>query len=124
MLKGGNKMKTPFSRKAVSLAAVVIGNFLYAFTVKAFLMPAGLVTGEAARPDSHSLRGEPGDWLLLVTDGILCGREDGWLQELLLGYQGTAPEELAGKVLAAAQDLQEGEDDATVIALRLDKAQP
>jgi len=38
-------MKTPFSRKAVSLAAVVIGNFLYAFTVKAFLMPAGLVTG-------------------------------------------------------------------------------
>ncbi len=87
-------------------------------------LPAGLVTGEAARPDSHSLRGEPGDWLLLVTDGILCGREDGWLQELLLGYQGTAPEELAGKVLAAAQDLQEGEDDATVIALRLDKAQP
>ena len=40
-------------------------------------LPAGLVTGDAARPDSHSLRGEPGDWILLVTDGILCGREDG-----------------------------------------------
>ena len=83
-------------------------------------LPAGLVTGEAARPDSHTLRGEAGDWILLLTDGILCGREDGWLQELLLGYRGTEPGELAGKVLAAAQDLWEGEDDATVIALRLD----
>ncbi|MBR2491609.1 MAG: SpoIIE family protein phosphatase [Ruminiclostridium sp.] len=87
-------------------------------------LPAGLVTGDAARPDSHSLRGEPGDWILLVTDGILCGREDGWLQELLLGYRGTEPGELAGKVLAAAQDLWEGEDDATVIALRLEENRP
>ena len=82
------------------------------------------MTGDAARPDSHSLRGEPGDWILLVTDGILCGREDGWLRELLLGYRGTEPGELAGKVLAAAQDLWEGEDDATVIALRLEENRP
>ena len=87
-------------------------------------LPAGLVSGESARPDSHSLRGEAGDWILLVTDGILCGREDSWLQELLLGYRGTDPGELAGKVLAASQDLWEGEDDATVIALRLDKNHP
>lgn len=86
-------------------------------------LPAGLVTGEAARPDSHSLRGEPEDWILLVTDGILCGREDGWLRELLLGYRGSDPGELAGKVLAAAQDIQEGEDDATVIAVRLEKSE-
>ena len=87
-------------------------------------LPAGLVTGEAARPDSHALRGEAGDWILLLTDGVLCGREDGWLQELLLGYRGTEPGELAGKVLAASQDLWEGEDDATVIALRLEENRP
>ncbi|MBR5534177.1 MAG: SpoIIE family protein phosphatase [Ruminiclostridium sp.] len=84
-------------------------------------LPAGLVTGAAARPDSHSLRGEAGDWIILLTDGILCGREDGWLQELLLGYRGVEPGELAGKVLGASQDLWEGEDDATVIALRLEE---
>ena len=38
-------MKKNIFRLLPSLAAVVIGNFLYAFTVKAFLMPAGLVTG-------------------------------------------------------------------------------
>ena len=38
-------MKKDISRLLPSLAAVVIGNFLYAFTVKAFLLPAGLVTG-------------------------------------------------------------------------------
>ena len=38
-------MKKNISRLLPSLAAVVTGNFLYAFTVKAFLMPAGLVTG-------------------------------------------------------------------------------
>ena len=38
-------MKNSVFGKAASLAAVVAGNFLYAFTVKAFLMPAELVTG-------------------------------------------------------------------------------
>lgn len=38
-------MKKDLSQLLPSLAAVVIGNFLYAFTVKAFLLPAGLVTG-------------------------------------------------------------------------------
>ena len=38
-------MKKNIFRLLPSLAAVVAGNFLYAFTVKAFLMPAGLVTG-------------------------------------------------------------------------------
>lgn len=38
-------MKKEISRLLPSVAAVIIGNFLYAFTVKAFLMPADLVTG-------------------------------------------------------------------------------
>ncbi len=32
-------------QKVISLTAVAAGNFLYAFTVKLFLLPAGLVTG-------------------------------------------------------------------------------
>ena len=38
-------MKKEMSKRIPALAAVVAGNFLYAFTVKAFLLPADLVTG-------------------------------------------------------------------------------
>lgn len=38
-------MKKDISRLLPSVAAVIAGNFLYAFTVKAFLLPSGLVTG-------------------------------------------------------------------------------
>ena len=38
-------MKQEMSKRIPALAAVVAGNFLYAFTVKAFLLPADLVTG-------------------------------------------------------------------------------
>ena len=38
-------MKEKMFRLLPALAAVAAGNFLYAFTVKAFLMPAELVTG-------------------------------------------------------------------------------
>lgn len=38
------------------------------------LLPAGIVTGEQAKPDVHRFRGEQGDWIVMVTDGILCGR--------------------------------------------------
>lgn len=38
-------MKQKLTQHLPALAAVIAGNFLYAFTIKAFLMPAGLVTG-------------------------------------------------------------------------------
>lgn len=54
-------------------------------------LPAGIVTGEQAKPDVHRFRGEQGDWIVMVTDGILCGREDIWIRDLMTAYQGTAP---------------------------------
>lgn len=84
-------------------------------------LPAGIVTGQQAKPDLHKFRGEQGDWVLMLTDGILCGREDHWLRELLAGYQGTSPGELAEKVLKESQARHRGEDDGTVIAVLLEK---
>ncbi|MDY3992254.1 MAG: SpoIIE family protein phosphatase [Evtepia sp.] len=84
-------------------------------------LPAGILPGDQARPDSHSFRGEQGDWILLITDGILCGREDDWLRELLAGYQGTSPGELAEKILRESEERCQGEDDGTVIAVHLEK---
>lgn len=39
------ELKNGWYQRITSLAAVVAGNFLYALTVKLFLLPAGLVTG-------------------------------------------------------------------------------
>lgn len=85
-------------------------------------LPAGVLTGERARPDTHRFRGERGDWIVLVTDGILCGREDHWLQELLSGYEGGSPGELAGKILRESEARYQNEDDGTVIAVHLERS--
>lgn len=85
-------------------------------------LPAGIVTGEKAKPDVHSFRGETGDWVVMVTDGILCGREDIWIRDLLTSYQGDSPSDLAQRILRQSQEICQGEDDGTVLALRLERS--
>ncbi len=83
-------------------------------------LPAGILAGARSQPDSHSFRGQQGDWVVMLTDGVLCGREDDWLRRLLLDYQGTSPGELAERVLRESEEQCQGEDDGTVIAVRLE----
>jgi stage II sporulation protein E len=85
-------------------------------------LPAGTATGKGAKPHCREFRGQAGDWLVLVTDGILCGREDTWLRERMESYHGTSPGELAQIILRQSQDLHGGEDDSTVIAVRLEQS--
>lgn len=82
-------------------------------------LPAGIVTGEQARPDQHKFRGEAGDWIVMVTDGILCGREDVWIRDLMSGYQGDSPSDLAQRILQQSGEMCQGEDDGTVLAVHL-----
>lgn len=84
-------------------------------------LPAGVLAGAAAQPDSHAFRGQAGDWVVMLSDGVLCGREDDWLRELLAAYRGTSPGELAERILQESRTRCQGEDDSTVIALRLEK---
>lgn len=84
-------------------------------------LPAGVLLGEQAKPDAHRFRGEKEDWIVLITDGVLCGREDDWLKDLIRQYGGTSPGELAEKILQESEGKNQGEDDATVIAVRLEK---
>lgn len=83
-------------------------------------LPAGVLPGDSSGPDSHGFRGEEGDWILMTTDGVLCGQEDDWLRRILAGCERAAPEELANRVLQASQEQFQREDDSTVIALRLE----
>ena len=82
----------------------------------------GLVAarGRGPKPDVHRFRGTEGDWVVMVTDGVLCGRDDRWVRDLLAAYQGDSPSDLAQRILRQSQDLCQGEDDGTVLVARLE----
>lgn len=82
-------------------------------------LPAGIAAGEDARPDEHSFRGQAGTLAVLVSDGVLCGRGDGWLRELLSDASGGEPRKLADAILQSSRRETAGEDDGAVMVLSL-----
>ncbi len=81
-------------------------------------MPAGVIPGMKA--DIFPQQLGAGDWVVLVSDGVVSQREDGWLRHLLEEYQGTSPQELAAMVLAESGRREGEEDDRTVMVIRLE----
>lgn len=79
-------------------------------------LPAGLSAGETGSPDVARLRLEPGDWVLLVSDGVADGEDDAWLREKLAGAA-DSPRELCRAVLEGSGET--AADDKTVLAVRL-----
>ena len=54
--------------------------------------------------------------------GFLCGREDIWIRDLMTGYQGDSPSELAQQILRRSEEICQGEDDGTVLAVHLERS--
>lgn len=82
-------------------------------------LPAGLAGGEGGEPDMSRIRLEPGDWAVLITDGVTAGGEDDqWLRDALRAYRGDSPRELAQAILEGAPE-GGAADDRTVLALRV-----
>ena len=82
-------------------------------------LPAGLAGGEGGGPDMSRIRLEPGDWVVLLTDGVTGGGSDQWLRDALAAYQGDSPRELARAILEGGPEQGEAADDRTVLALRV-----
>jgi hypothetical protein len=82
-------------------------------------LPAGLVTQEGEEPDVFPLTLAPGDCVVMVSDGVSNGREDGWLIQALEQFDGLSPQELAQRVLSDSRD-RAGGDDRTVIVVKMD----
>ena len=81
-------------------------------------LPAGLADGEGARPDCISLRLEPGDCVLMVSDGVCPDQEDGWLRGRLADFDGGSPKDLARALLDEGPE--EGRtDDRTALVIRI-----
>lgn len=79
-------------------------------------LPAGLGTGDGG-PDVSRLRLEPGDSVVLVSDGVTNGGEDGWVKEALAAYDGSDPKSLAASLMEGSANCQGATDDRTAVVL-------
>jgi len=81
-------------------------------------LPAGL-TGDMD-PDVFPLELHAGDCVVMLSDGVCAGQEDGWLKKDLDEFDGRSPQDLAQRLLADSRHQASGADDQTVIVLKLD----
>lgn len=85
-------------------------------------MPAGVMPGMKA--DAFLQQMGAGDWVVMVSDGVVSQREDGWMRRLLEEYQGHSPQELAAMILAESGRREGEEDDRTVMVIHLEVRSP
>lgn len=81
-------------------------------------LPAGVTAQGNVRPDCTRLKLEPGDCVLMVSDGICGTREDNWLRERLAAFGGESPKELAGALITDGPE-EGATDDRTALVVRL-----
>ena len=81
-------------------------------------LPAGVTAQGNIRPDCTRLKLEPGDCVLMVSDGICGTREDDWLRERLAAFGGESPKELAGTLITEGPE-EGATDDRTALVVRL-----
>ena len=82
-------------------------------------LPAGLSLGETGQPDCTRVRLEPGDCVLMVSDGVAGAGEDGWICRRLREFSGDSPKELASSLIT---DSPEGAtDDRTALVVDIRK---
>lgn len=81
-------------------------------------LPAGLQdVGLLPEPAKFPL--EPGSFFVMVSDGVADALSDKWLQDLLAGFPGEDPNELAAQILRECARRRQGDDDCSVLCLYL-----
>lgn len=76
---------------------------------------------DAAGPDVMHIDLQPGDFVLILSDGVSDGAEDGDLRRCIAGYDGDSPNELATAILELAEQCGDAVDDMTVMGIRIVK---
>lgn len=79
-------------------------------------LPAGL-EGVDRQPDVIRFILPPDGWLVMVSDGVVGGDGDEWLQDLLAGWGGGTPDALARRILTVSADHGGRSDDCAVLVL-------
>lgn len=82
-------------------------------------LPAGLAEGDVGVADEFSIHLAPGDWVVMISDGICGTQEDAWILEELAHFDQGSPKELACLLLKRSG--QGATDDRTALVVRVDK---
>ena len=81
-------------------------------------LPAGVSAQGSIRPDCTRLKLEPGDCVLLASDGICGAEEDDWLRKRLAVFDGNSPKELARDLITNGPE-EGATDDRTALLIKL-----
>ena len=81
-------------------------------------LPVGL-RGTPAAPDVTRLTLAPGSFVVLVSDGVADPGRDEWLQDILAGWEGEDPQDLANLILRQSIQRQGLQDDCGIQVLYL-----
>ena len=81
-------------------------------------LPAGLEEDDAP-PEVTHLQLPPGSFFVMVTDGVADSTDDEWLQDLLAGWEGENPQQLASAILSDSLTHRGGGDDGCALTLYL-----
>lgn len=98
-------------------AASFVGRGASLFRIRSRTIPMGLLRMVDSEEAAFELRG--GDTVILLSDGVMEGSEEGgWLKELLLAEKETSAEALAAKILESAV-ARGGKDDMTALVVQV-----
>jgi len=81
-------------------------------------LPAGLAQGG---PHRTTVRLGPGDWAVMLSDGVADPEDDGWVRELIAGCQGDSPKELARALMAESEKRVGPADDRTAVVVHVEE---
>ena len=83
-------------------------------------LPVGL-RGTPSSPDVTRATLAPGSFAVMVSDGVADPGRDEWLQDLLAGWEGEDPQELAGLIIRESIRREGLQDDCGIQVLYLPK---
>lgn len=84
-------------------------------------LPAGVFSRTDIDREKSSLKS--GDTVVMISDGVLGNHDGEALKEAISNYMGTNPQEMAGRILSCAKDLQANivSDDMTVMVAMVEE---
>ncbi len=84
-------------------------------------LPAGVPTPGKNTAECFEVQVYPGDFIVLITDGVADAADDEWLCDLIANYKGKSPRELSSEIIAGAAAKFDGADDMTAMIAYVDK---
>ena len=84
-------------------------------------LAAGLGLPPLNSPDHVKMELNPGSLAVMVSDGVISGTDDGWLEDKLMDFDVGSPRELARAIIDEAVKKSGKEDDMTVIAIQVSR---